>query len=126
MAEAFVFNMDAPHYEGLSRAVPGSAFCQPEREYRFQFAAQDVRIEEKFAVQGRRFASIDQFIVDQKACNQRFEEHFPHDQRFNTIDIALVRISEELNYWWWMLALIVITTVVPVLQEWFTRFVLSG
>jgi len=127
MAEAFVFNMDALITKDYLEQCLEARFASQNANIDKQFAAQDVRIEEKFAVQGRRFASIDQFIVDQKACNQRFEEHFrAHDQRFNTIDIALVRISEELKLLRWMLALIVITTVVPVLQGWFTRFVLSG
>jgi hypothetical protein len=102
-----------------------------------RFAAQDRRFEDQdrrfeeqdrcFDDQDRRFTSIDQFIVDQKACNQRFEDHLlSHDQRFNSIDLTLIEIHGELKLLRWMLALIVITTVVPVLQGWFTRFVLAG
>jgi hypothetical protein len=95
-----------------------------------RFAAQDRRFENqdrRFDDQDRRFTSIDQFIVDQKACNQRFEDHLlSHDQRFNSIDLTLIEIHGELKLLRWMLALIVITTVVPVLQGWFTRFVLAG
>ncbi len=68
-----------------------------------RFAVQDTRIEQRFAAQDARI-----------------------EQRFNHIDVALVGISGELKLLRWMLALIVITTVVPVLQEWFTRFVLGG
>jgi len=68
-----------------------------------RFAVQDTRIEQRFAAQDARI-----------------------EQRFNHIDLALVGISGELKLLRWMLALIVITTVIPVLQEWFTRFVLGG
>lgn len=68
-----------------------------------RFAVQDARIEQRFAAQDARI-----------------------EQRFNHIDVALVGISGELKLLRWMLALIVITTVIPVLQGWFTRFVLGG
>jgi hypothetical protein len=75
----------------------------------------------------RRFNNIDRFITDQRAFNQRLEGHLrSHDQRLHNIDLALAEISGELKLLRWMLALIVITTVVPVLQGWFTRFVLAG
>ncbi len=68
-----------------------------------RFAVQDARIDQRFAAQDART-----------------------EQRFNHIDLALVGISGELKLLRWMLALIVITTVIPVLQGWFTRFVLGG
>ena len=48
------------------------------------------------------------------------------EQRFNNIDLTLVRIGGELKLQRWMLALIVVTTVIPVLQDWYTRFVSGG
>jgi uncharacterized coiled-coil protein SlyX len=105
MAEAFVFNMDA----------------LVTKDYLEQC------LDARFAVQDAHLDRIDQFIVEQKACNQRLEDHLRgHEQRFNHIDVALVGISGELKLLRWMLALIVITTVIPVLQGWFTRFVLGG
>jgi hypothetical protein len=47
-----------------------------------------------------------------------------HDLRFNQIDLTLLEIRGDLKLQRWMLALIVITTVVPVLQHWFTDYVL--
>ncbi len=95
-----------------------------------RFAAQDRRFEDqdrRFEDQDRRFARIDEFIADQKACNRGVGEHLRgHDQRFNNIDLTLVRIGGELKLQRWMLALIVVTTVIPVLQDWYTRFVLGG
>ena len=48
------------------------------------------------------------------------------DEHFKQIDLTFAEIGGELKLLRWMLALIVITTVVPVLQGWFTRFVLGG
>ena len=141
MAEAFVFNMDAlvtkDYLEQCLDARFASQdaridkkFAAIEKHLDERFAAQDRRFEDqdrRFEDQDRRFTRIDQFIVDQKTCNQRFEDHLRgHDQRFNNIDVTLVGISGELKLQRWMLALIVITTVIPVLQGWFTRFVLGG
>jgi hypothetical protein len=95
-----------------------------------RFVAQDRRFEDqdrRFEDQDRRFARIDEFIADQKVCNRGVGEHLRgHDQRFNNIDLTLVRIGGELKLQRWMLALIVVTTVIPVLQDWYTRFVLGG
>ncbi len=152
MAEAFVFNMDALVTTDYLEQCLDARFAVQDARVEQRFAAQDAyidkkftaleqRMDERFAAQGRRFEKqdrrfedqdrrctlIDQFIVDQKACNQRFDDHLRgHEQRFNHIDLALVGISGELKLLRWMLALIVITTVVPVLQGWFTRFVLGG
>ncbi len=68
-----------------------------------RFARQDARTDQKFA-------------AVQKQLNERFKQ----------IDLTFAKIGGELKLLRWMLALIVITTVVPVLQDWFTRFVLGG
>lgn len=68
-----------------------------------RFASQDARIDQKFA---------------------GIQRHL--DDRFKQIELTFVDIRGELKLQRWMLALIVITTVVPVLQDWYTRFVPGG
>jgi len=68
-----------------------------------RFSSQDARIDHKFA-------SLDKQL----------------DERFKQIDLTSIDIRGELKLQRWMLALIVITTVIPVLQGWYTRFVLGG
>ncbi len=148
MAEAFVFNMDALVTKDYLEQCLDARFASQDARIDKKFAAIEKHLDERFAAQDRRFEGqdrrfedqdrrfedqdrrfnrIDQFIIDQKDCNQRFDEHLRgHDQRFNNIDLTLVGISGELKLQRWMLALIVITTVIPVLQGWFTRFVLGG
>jgi len=103
MAEAFVFNMDALVTKDYLEQCLDARFAVQDTRIEQRFAAQDARIEQRFAAQDARI-----------------------EQRFNHIDVALVGISGELKLLRWMLALIVITTVIPVLQGWFTRFVLGG
>ncbi len=152
MAEAFVFNMDAMVTTDCLEQCLDARFAVQDARIEQRFAAQDAyidkkftaleqRMDERFAAQDQRFEKqdrrfedqdgrldrIDRFIVDQKAWNQRFEDQLRgHDQRFNNIDLTLVRIGGELKLQRWMLALIVVTTVIPVLQDWYTRFVSGG
>ena len=84
MAEAFVFNMDA---------LVTKDYLEQCLDVRF--AAQDVRIDGRFA---------------------------DHDQRFNKVDLVLMEIHGDLKLQRWMLALIVVTTLIPVLPRWFTAF----
>ena len=84
MAEAFVFNMDALVTKDYLEQ------CLDAR-----FAAQDARIDKKFAMQEARLAD--------------------HDLQF-------VELRGELKLHRWMLALILVTSVVPYLQKIFALF----